>query len=308
MAAFDIVTIRLFLAIARAGSIGEAARREHIAASAVSRRISDLEAALKVQLLRRVPHGVELTAEGRMMAAHGERLLSVIQDMTRDFRPHAEGERGEVWLAAVTSALNSGVPEALRAFRDQHPEVVLHVQELYSREAVEAVSEGRVDLAVVADTVHRGSRLHHVPFCDDPIWVVTPLEHPLLAGRPEGAGVSIAEASRYDVISVHQGGAIDELISAGCREAGVTLNTTVRVSRFGSLRRMVEAGLGIGFLRRSSVDRYRDVMGIDAAPLSDPWAARRLDIISVAPVSLPPAARRLHDFLVRHGEGQGGQE
>ncbi|SOD96971.1 LysR family transcriptional regulator [Caenispirillum bisanense] len=303
MAAFDIVTIRLFLAIARAGSIGEAARREHIAASAVSRRISDLEAALKVQLLRRVPHGVELTAEGRMMAAHGERLLSVIQDMTRDFRPYAEGERGEVYLAAVTSALNTGVPEALRTFREAHPEVTVHVQELYSREAVEAVTEGRVDFAVVADTAHRGSRLHAVPFCEDPIWVVTPLDHPLLAGRKPGEGVSIAEAAGYDVISLHQGGAIDELISAGCREAGVTLSSVIHVSRFGSLRRMVEAGLGIGFLRHSSIERYLEVMAIQAAPISDAWAARSLDIISTGRDHMPPAARRLHDFLADQGRG-----
>ena len=53
MQSFDIVTLRVFLAIARAGSIGAAARREHIAASAVSRRISDLEHDLGVTLMRR---------------------------------------------------------------------------------------------------------------------------------------------------------------------------------------------------------------------------------------------------------------
>ncbi|EKV31835.1 transcriptional regulator, LysR family [Caenispirillum salinarum AK4] len=292
MQTFDIVTIRLFLAVARAGSIGEAARREHIAASAVSRRISDLEAMLKVRLLRRLPRGVALTPEGEALARHGERILSDIRTLGQDLRAFAEGTGGEIWLSAVTSALNGHLPRVLARFRAENPDITLHLQELYTREAVEAVREGRVDLAVVADNA-AVQGLCHLPFCEDPIWVVTPRDHPLLRDRPAGTPVPFAEACRYDVISIHQGGSIDELITAACAEAGVTLAPTMLVTRFGSLRRLVEEGLGIGFLRKSSVERHAETMDIAGAPLSDSWARRRLNVIHAGEPTLPPAARRL---------------
>jgi len=67
---FDVVTLRVFLSVARLGSIGAAARNEHIAASAASRRISDLERNLDSVLLTRTPVGVSLTWAGKTFANH----------------------------------------------------------------------------------------------------------------------------------------------------------------------------------------------------------------------------------------------
>lgn len=60
----DPVSLRLFLAVPELGTITAAAEREHIAASAVSKRISDLEAALRAQLLERSNKGIVPTPAG----------------------------------------------------------------------------------------------------------------------------------------------------------------------------------------------------------------------------------------------------
>ena len=49
----DLISLQLFVAVCEAGSIGKAAEREFIAASAVSKRLADLEAALGTPLLYR---------------------------------------------------------------------------------------------------------------------------------------------------------------------------------------------------------------------------------------------------------------
>ena len=54
----DLLTLRLFIAVCEERSINRAAAREHIAVSALSRRMSELEATLKVALLRRHTRGV----------------------------------------------------------------------------------------------------------------------------------------------------------------------------------------------------------------------------------------------------------
>jgi len=60
----DLLTLKLVVAVVEEQSLAKAAEREHIAASAVSKRIADLEKAVKVQLFRRQRTGVQPTPAG----------------------------------------------------------------------------------------------------------------------------------------------------------------------------------------------------------------------------------------------------
>ncbi len=102
---FNIVTIRIFLAVAREGSIGAAARREHIAASAVSRRISDLEQNLNVALIHRTPSGVSLTPAGEAFTRHCEGILE--QDIATEFIKNVDWDlnRGAPYVVKANSTL-----------------------------------------------------------------------------------------------------------------------------------------------------------------------------------------------------------
>ena len=302
MQSFDIVTIRLFLAIAEAGSIAGAARREHIAASAVSRRIHDLELALGAPLLERRPRGVVLTPAGEVFAAHGRRLLAQVRELDAALKHFAEGGRGRVRIAAVTSAIVGRLADLLKEASERWPEVVLELVELYSAEAVAAVREGDCELGVVADSEDLAG-LSVTDFCADPVWVVAARDHPLFAGRAAGQPVAFAAALDHPVISLHQGGVIDEMLHQAAEALGKPLEPSLRVSRFDSLRRLVEAGLGVGFLRENSVKPYLTALAIEGAPLAEAWARSRLKIVTREAVPLAPAARTLLDFLKKETGG-----
>ena len=80
----DPYSVRLFASAARAGSIVRAAQQEHIAPSALSRRLADLEHAFGTPLLIRSPRGIEPTDAGRMVLARGEKLDEELQSLVRD--------------------------------------------------------------------------------------------------------------------------------------------------------------------------------------------------------------------------------
>ncbi|WP_417845586.1 LysR family transcriptional regulator [Thalassospira povalilytica] len=298
MQKFDIVTIRLFVAIVRAGSINEAARREHIATSAVSRRIGELEAMLGVKLLRRLPRGVEPTEEGTIFARYGEKLLGDLNHLSNELRDFNAGEKGKIYLAAVTSAILTGLPSFLADFERDFPHITVDVRELTSRESAEAVREGRADLAILADNSPLGDLAHDV-FCDDPIWVVTPKGHPLIPNADNPKPVKFSEAAKYDIISLHEGGVIDDLISEAASKMKLDMHPHIKVVRFGSLRQMIAAGLGIGFLRKSSVAGYIGHMNIAGAPIADDWAKRQLLIAHDGDANLTSAARLFRDYLLK---------
>ena len=73
----------------------------------------------------------------------------------------------------------------------------------------------------------------------------------------------------------------------------------MNVSGFDGVRRMVEAGLGVAILPATAAQPYAAAMRIGLRPLSDPWAARPLVIVTRAPQTLSAAARVLIAHLTR---------
>src|SRR5690606_41519708 len=91
---FDLTTLALFVAVARAGSISAGARQSHLAVGAASKRISDLEAVLGTPLLYRNTAGVALTDAGQAFLAHAQRVLPEVQQTAEtpsDFSSCAPG-------------------------------------------------------------------------------------------------------------------------------------------------------------------------------------------------------------------------
>jgi DNA-binding transcriptional LysR family regulator len=296
MQTYDIVTIQLFVAVAKAGSIAGAARQQHIAASAVSHRIHELELATGTKLLNRLPRGVELTAAGRVFMERGTRILDELRDLDKDLKQFAEGGRGMVRVAAATTAITSRLSDILKDFIDRNSDITVDLIELYSNESVAALRSGECDIALVTDLCDK-TGLNTWYFAPDPVWVIGPSEHPLFEKRDAAGAISFADAMQYEVISLHQGGALDELVLSAAQKLGSSIKRALRVSRNDSLRRLVEAGLGIGFLRESNAKPYLKTFAIEGAPLADDWAKRELQIAWLHDVALSPAAQRFLDFL-----------
>jgi DNA-binding transcriptional LysR family regulator len=97
----DLLTLTLLVAVVEKQSLARAAAREHIAATAVSKRITDLERAAKVQLFRRHRTGLELLAAGRAFLPHVRVLMRHLAQLDSEVGDHARG------VAACASSPNN---------------------------------------------------------------------------------------------------------------------------------------------------------------------------------------------------------
>ncbi len=280
MQSFDIVTLRVFLGVARLGSIGAAARNEHIAASAASRRVSDLEHDLDTVLIKRTPSGTSLTAAGKTFAIHCETLLSQYADIRADLKRYSQGDGGEFRIAAITSVMNGRLPHIVAKFKEENPQLNIHLREIFSQEGSRYLREDLADLVIISDTaVAKG--FDTVPFDQDPVWIVGRKGHPVFENTPEDKPVSFLDTLEFEHISFHEGGVLDELVAEASRKAGRVPSYKTKVMRFGSLRNCAQAGLGLGFSRQSLIKPFLKNPDLDGRPLSDEWAEREL--ICVAP-------------------------
>ena len=296
MESFDIVTMRVFLAVARLGSIGAAARNEHIAASAASRRISDLERELGIALISRTPSGTNLTPAGQAYAEHSVQLLQKYAEVRADLKRFATGEAGELRLAAIPRALAGVLPFFIAKFKKDNPEVQVTVQEIFSRQGVRFLREDVSDMAIIYDTVDTtGFELK--PFKEDQVWVVGHKDHPLFLEKKDSDAVFFKETLDYEHISFHEGGVLDDLISEARKSSRKALKYTVRVQRINSLIRCVEAGLGIGIIGERDLQPHVKNTNLAMLRLADKWASRNLVCAYPQGQAASPSLKRFLQYL-----------
>ena len=292
----DPVSLKLFIAVVEAGSIAGAAEREHIAAAAVSRRMSELEATLRTPLLSRTNKGVGATAAGSVLLNHARRLLREFDDIVVEMRDWAGGTRGQVRIVANLSAIAQFLPQEIAAFLKQYPDVQLHLQEHISSAVVRAVAENEADVGVGVGA-DAGAGLEVFPYHRDELVLVTPAAH-ALADRER---IAFAETLDFDYVGLHTGSSINLMLERAALEAQRPWRLRMQVTSYDALARMVEAGLGIGVMPGRVAQAYTAALGVRTLALTDGWRERELTVCVRRYDALPEAARLLVDSLRQPG-------
>lgn len=272
----DAYSVRLFVAAATEGSIARAAAKEHIAPSALSRRLSELEHTLGVALLVRSPRGISLTAAGELVFQRGMKIDNDIQLLKRDVRETDDVVRGAVTLAANMSSIIGYLPERLSRYKKMFPHVKVVLSEKDTQDVIRACLDDEIDVGVgVHSNVPAG--LESWFFATDPLLVVMPAGHPLAGER----ALRFEQTLEYSLIGVRPGGTLDRVLYGQIAAAGRSADFAVQVSSFDAACRMVEAGLGITLIPRSAAAAYAGTRKFVRRPLSEPWASRELSIYAL---------------------------
>jgi len=289
----DPVSLKLFVTIVETGTISAAAEQEHIAASAVSRRISDLEAVLKVSLLQRTNKGIEPTSAGLTLLNLARGILHSLDDVVSQMSEFSAGLRGHVRVAANLSSLTQFLPASIKSFLAIHPQVQIHLEEMISTRVTKAVAENRADIGLFAKVPMGEYEVETYPFRIDNLVVVVPKEHSL----SENAKVRFVDALEYDFVGLHTGSAINLQLIKAATDLERTARMRIQVTSYEALCLMVETGLGIGFLPDAVARRYVGVLDLKLLALDETWATRELMLCVRSSESLPVAARKMFEFL-----------
>ncbi|HTP15145.1 MAG TPA: LysR substrate-binding domain-containing protein [Streptosporangiaceae bacterium] len=140
--------LRTFLAVADSGSVRAAAEQLVVTQAAVSASLATLQKSLGVQLLCPDGRGLRLTPAGVAYAGYVRRAIGLLDEAPRAAATAADPERGELRIAAVTSAAEQIMPELLSGFRQLHPNVGV-LLEAGNRDRVTALMDRhQVDLVL----------------------------------------------------------------------------------------------------------------------------------------------------------------
>jgi len=141
--------LRYFLAVGEALNFTKAAAQLRVAQPALGRQMQDLEDEIGVDLMKRSPRGVTLTAEGKLFLKEVRELLKRADESVEKVRALARGEYGELHVGYAPSPSVEILPPALAAFQKAVPSVKLLLHDLSSDELIAGLRNATLELSIM---------------------------------------------------------------------------------------------------------------------------------------------------------------
>lgn len=242
----DLRQLRQFVAVAEECSFRRAAQRLHVSQPPLSVAVRRLEADVGVTLLDRTRHHVRLTAAGEAFLREARRTLAHAQQSVDIAQRAAAGKLGTLRLSFVPSAALNVVPELLRAFRDNYPDVNLVLTTDTTSQQKASLLNGATDVGIVVPPLHDAGDFRVDSFCEQELMLAVPVSHPLA----NKARVQLRELASEAFVGFpfSEGPGFESVVMAACHGCGFVPNFVQVASEMQVILALVSGGLGIALV------------------------------------------------------------
>lgn len=145
----EIRVLRYFLAIAREGSITNAANFLHVTQPTLSRQIHDLEDELGQKLFTRGSHNMALTAEGMILRKRAEEIISMVDKTEAEFTSMEEAVGGDIYIGGGETEAIKFLAKVAKELHDTYPNIHYHLYSGNAQDVTERLDKGLLDFGVL---------------------------------------------------------------------------------------------------------------------------------------------------------------
>ncbi|MBB3139283.1 LysR family transcriptional regulator [Halomonas organivorans] len=286
------LNLRYFQSVALTGSLSAAAEDLHVAVSAVSRQITNLENRLEIKLFDRQPRGMKLTDAGEMLLAYSLRNQLEINRVISEMQGVTKRKKQTVKVACPEGMAWHFLPSAISRFTAKFPETRFDLLVVDSVRASELVKEGAVDIALTF-SLSPDVGVKVVSSHDASICALMPRTHPLASRE----SVGVEDVVDYPLAMSLSGTTMRYLFDMACSLAGVKVLPDFSCDSLGAIYTMVsESSSMIALCSAVAVSGKVEWDGLILKPMKEPQLSlRNLQLQVMADRKLPG---NVDDFLV----------
>lgn len=246
--------LQAFVVLAEELHFGHAAARLGIAQPPLSQQIRRLEDRVGHALFTRGPGHVSLTPAGEELLPAARSVLTTLADALASARAVGEGRAGTLRIGFAASLALTVLPTLLRRFRQQVPDVRLHIQEMTTAPQLAALEDRSLDVGLLREPGGDTSALRFRTVLTEPFIAILPAGHPL--AEHEHIDVAHLAGSPFVLLPRHVGPRFHDQIVGLCIDAGFTPGIAQYAVEWQTVCALVEAGLGVS-IAPASVARIR---------------------------------------------------
>jgi DNA-binding transcriptional LysR family regulator len=245
-----------FVAVAEHRHFTRAAEQVRVAQPSLSQQIRALEHDLGAPLFHRIRGNVSLTEAGETLLPIARRILAEAESGRLAIRELDELDRGRVRLGAPPSLCTGLLPAMLAAFRRRYPGIQLELHESGSGDLRQRLSEGALDLALLAGARAPGDTgLATTPLLLEELVVISPADAPVARA---GARLDVRDLADVPLVMFRRGYDVREATVNACRAAGFEPSFAIEGGEMDAVLELVRAGVGAAVVPSTVAgDRFR---------------------------------------------------
>ncbi len=286
----DLRQLEYFVAVVETASFTRAAERVHISQSGVSAQVRQLERELGQTLLDRSGRGVRLTDAGATVLPHARAALASVAGIRQAVDELTGLVQGHVSVGMITVCGFVALFDQLDDFHRQHPGIDITLTEDTSDRLVDAVRDGRLDLALVgvAGATPEGLEAHEI--VDEPLVAAVTPDDPLA----ERTTVPLRRLQERALVCLPRGTGVRAAFDTACGSLGLQPRVALEASAPDVVAGLAIRGLGVAILSESMAAAHP--ADLHAVTITEPRLRSRLELVWRAGSLTTPAA----DALVEH--------
>lgn len=281
-----------FVRVAEEGSFTSAANSLHLTQSTLTTQIKQLESNIGLDLFDRTTRSVELTSVGESFLPVAKRLLNDFQTAMEDLYAQANLDVGMVKLAASPSIMSGILPNSVKKFRDQNPNVHFLMREETAEHIEDLVRDGSVDFGIGGNHSNHPD-LSYVPLLTDQYGIVSLDEQ----GQ---ASWQTLMPEKFIWLSIDNG--IRRELMQFFRQHHLSIDldkTELETSSTAAMAAMVKAGLGMAVIPAMAASTPT-FDSLTFTPIEEPKLLRTIYLIQRVGRSMPPASASFVAVLKKH--------
>ena len=286
--------LRYFLEVAQCGSVSLASQRLHVAMSAISRQIANLELQLETPLFERHARGMVPTAAGDILARHARRISLEAEQAVEAIHALASLRSGAVRIATSDAFANELVPAACAQFQQDYPGVRFEVLVCPTPQVSSKVLAGDAEIGLCF-SLAPVKDIHVVHRQTAPVVAILPPGHALARKRR----VSLAEITRYPLALPPAETAVRQVVDMACARQELALDPVLVSSHAQTLLKFVQHSNGVSVSSEVSVRHLVASGELVAKPIADAGMdLRDIEVQTLAERTLQPATEAYLELLI----------
>ncbi|MDV2685222.1 LysR family transcriptional regulator [Alkalihalophilus lindianensis] len=288
----ELRQIKYFIEVAKREHVTEAADALHVAQSAVSRQIVNLESELGVDLFIREGRRVKLTPIGKVFLNRMNQAMNVIDNARLEVEEYLDPEQGTIRIAFPISMAAYTLPTAIVSFRTKYPKVKFQLKQASYRALIDGVVNGDFNMALIGPVPKNDPKIKSDILFTENIVALLPINHPLA----NHTSLKLNQLKEESIILLPDGYILRDLIINACSSLGFKPKVSFEGDDIDALKGLVSAGLGITLIPEITlVDNIPHTTV--KIPIVEPTVPRTVGVIRSSERQLLPAENLFYEFL-----------
>ncbi|WP_282936713.1 LysR family transcriptional regulator [Paenibacillus sp. RC67] len=289
----ELRQLQYFVKVARKQHVTQAAEELHVAQSAVSRQIHQLEEELGVSLFVQKGRNLQLTPVGKLFLSRAEAVLTELERAVIEVREFLDPEVGEIRIGFPHSLGIYLLPTVVANFRQSHPNVKFKLRQGTYNSLIRDVKNGEIDLAFISPLPSRNEHVIGELLLQEEMYAIVPQGHVLADYNV----IRLEQLKDEAFVMFSEEYSLRNIVLEACAKAGFVPRIGFEGEETDTIRGLVAAGMGVSLLPEMALTEISQLQPAKVRVI-EPQVTRSVGLIHRSGEKLPLVAEVFQQFLL----------